>query len=262
MPRLRPLSVDYVKKTNSSRTPIPGIVPPIATDKPLIGNTRCISIYCDEAQGLSALKRAQSINILIHEQTEMRDRMLAKRRITGFTMFELLIALAIGAIIVALGVPSFSGTLDNQRITSATNELVMSLNLAKSEAIKRVTYVSVCRSNNSKDCTGGATSWDDGWIVFANATVANLDSIEGEDEVIRFYPALRDELTVTPTGTIVGFISFRPSGTIGTSAANMQGTLTICDERGAANARGILLESSGQWHVSREVDQADADLAC
>jgi type IV fimbrial biogenesis protein FimT len=188
--------------------------------------------------------------------------MYLNQKTSGFTLLELVVTLAIGAVILVVGVPSFKGTLDNQRMTSATNELVMSLNLAKSEAIKRVVYVSVCKSSNGASCSAADTSWDDGWIVFANATVANLDSIEGEDEVIRFYPALRDELTVTPTGTIAGFISFRPSGTIGTSAANMQGTLTICDERGAANARGILLESSGQWHVSREVDQADADLAC
>ena len=197
----------------------------------------------------------------MHEQTELRDRMLDKRRITGFTLFELLIAMTIGAIIVVVGVPSFRGTLDNQRMTSATNELVMSLNLAKSEAIKRVTYVSVCRTDNGASCSDDA-GWNDGWIVFANATVANLDSIDGDDEVIRVYPALREELTITPTGTIAGFISFRPSGTIGTNAANLTGTLTTCDERGATKARGILLEPSGQWHVSHDVAHDGSDLTC
>ena len=188
--------------------------------------------------------------------------MLNKQRMTGFTLFELLIAMTIGAIIVVVGIPSFRGTLDNQRMTSANNELVMSLNLAKSEAIKRVSYVSVCATSDGESCDDDATGWDDGWIVFANATVANLDSIDGEDEVIRVYPALHDELTITATGTIAGFISFRPSGTIGTSAANMTGTLTTCDERGAANARGILLESSGQWHVSHDVAHDGAALTC
>ena len=188
--------------------------------------------------------------------------MLNKQRITGFTLLELLIAMTIGAIIVAVGIPSFRGTLDNQRMTSATNELVMSLNLAKSEAIKRVAYVTVCKTSDFKSCGNGSTSWDDGWIVFANSTVANLGSIEADDDVIRVYPALREELTITPTGTIAGFVSFRPSGSIGTSAANMTGTLTTCDERGAANARGILLESSGQWHVSHDVAHDGAALTC
>jgi type IV fimbrial biogenesis protein FimT len=198
----------------------------------------------------------------MHEQTEVRDHMLKNQRITGFTLYELLVAMAIGAVIVVLGVPSFSGTLDNQRMTSATNELVMSLNLAKSEAIKRVSYVSVCKTDDFKSCTDGDSRWDDGWIVFANATTANLDSIDGDDVVIRVYPALRDSLTITPTGTIDGFISFRPTGTIGTSAANMTGTLTTCDERGASNARGILLEPSGQWRVSRYLTHDGEELEC
>jgi type IV fimbrial biogenesis protein FimT len=242
--------------------PSPAKIPLVATDKPLIGNTSGASAYCDEAQGLPTLKRAQSSNILSREQPEGRDRMLVRQRTKGFTLFELIIALAIGSIVLVVGIPSFSGTLDNQRMTSATNELVMSLNLAKSEAIKRVTYVSVCRSNNGTSCTGGGTSWDDGWIVFANATVANLGSVDAEDEIIRVYPALRDELTVTPTGTIAGFVSFRPSGTIGTSAANMTGTLTACDERGADHARGISVESSGQWHVSHDLAHDGAALTC
>ena len=187
--------------------------------------------------------------------------MLSKPESSGFSLLELLVALSIGSIILVVGVPSFKGTLDNQRMTSATNELVMSLNLAKSEAIKRVSYVSVCKSSNGVSCTAG-TSWDDGWIVFANATVANLGSVDAGDEVIRVFPGLRHDLTVTPNGTIDDFLSFRPSGSIGTSTANMTGTLTMCDARGSLYARGILLEPSGQWHVSHDQTHAGAALTC
>ena len=69
--------------------------------------------------------------------------MFLNQKTSGFTLLELIVALAIGAVILVVGVPSFKGTLDNQRMTSATNELVMSLNLAKSEAIKRVVSVRV-----------------------------------------------------------------------------------------------------------------------
>ncbi len=192
----------------------------------------------------------------------MRDRMICKPAISGFSLLELLVALAVGSIILVVGVPSFQGTLNNQRMTSATNELVMSLNLAKSEAIKRVAYVSVCKSSNGVSCAAAGTSWDDGWIVFANATVANLGSIDAGDEIIRVFPALRGELTVTPIGTVDGFLSFRPSGTMGTSTANMTGTLTMCDARGADYARGILLEPSGRWRVSHDQTHDGAALTC
>lgn len=188
--------------------------------------------------------------------------MLCKPALSGFSLLELLVALAVGSIIIVVGIPSFQGMLENQRMTSATNELVMSLNLAKSEAIKRVKYVSVCKSSNGISCTAGGTSWDDGWIIFANSSVANLGSIDGGDEVIRVYPALGGQLTVTSSGTIANFVSFRPTGTIGTSTANMTGTLTACDERGADYARGILLEPSGRWRVSHDQTHAGAALTC
>ena len=138
----------------------------------------------------------------------------------GFTLLELMITLLIAGIILSIGVPSFRGVMQNQRMTSATNELVMSLNLAKSEAIKRVVYVSVCKSSNGVTCGDAATSWRDGWIVFANATVANLGVRDFGDELIRVYPSLRSEFALTPIGTVDGFISFRPSGTMGTAVAN------------------------------------------
>ena len=188
--------------------------------------------------------------------------MLASQQPSGFTLYELMIALAIGSLVLVMGVPSFSGVMDNQRMTAATNEMVMSLNLAKSEAIKRVAYVSVCKSSNGVSCGAAGTSWDDGWIVFSNATVANLGSVDAGDEIIRVYPALRDTLSLTPIGTIDGFVSFRPSGTLGTSAANMTGTLTMCDPRGAVHARGILLDPSGHWGVSRDQAHDGAPLAC
>ena len=180
----------------------------------------------------------------------------------GFTLLELMVTLSIAGIILAIGVPSFRSVMQNQRMTTATNEMVTSLNLAKSEAIKRVVYVSICKSSNGVTCGAAGTSWNDGWIVFANATVANLGVRDFGDELIRVYPGLRSEFTLTPIGTIDGFISFRPSGTMGTAVANMTGTLTMCDERGAGNARGILLQSSGSWSVSRDLAHDGTALAC
>ncbi len=188
--------------------------------------------------------------------------MLVHQRTSGFTLLELLIALTIGSVVLVLAVPSFRAVMDNQRMTTATNEMVMSLNLAKSEAIKRVAYVSVCKSSNGVSCSAAGTSWDDGWLVFANATIANLGTVDAGDQIIRVYPALRDTLALTPIGTVDGFLSFRPSGTLGTAGANMTGTLTMCDGRGVAYARGILLDPSGRFRVSRDQAHDGTALAC
>ena len=173
-------------------------------------------------------------------------------KMRGVTLLELLIALLIASVMLAMGIPSFRAVLDNQRMTAATNELVMSLNLAKSEAIKRVAYVSVCKSINGVACTG-ASDWNDGWIVFANTDAVSLSAIDVGDEIIRIYPKHRDSIDMTPSGTIGDFVSFRPSGTVGTTVGNMTGTLTVCDERGAEHARGVVVEPSGRWRISKDL---------
>ena len=187
--------------------------------------------------------------------------MLKISKIRGVTLFELMIVLSIAGIILTLGVPSFQAVIANQRMTGATNEMVMSLNLAKSEAVKRVAYVSICKSSNGLTCNA-AVEWDAGWIVFANTTNANLDSVDVGDELIRVHPQLRDSLTFVSIGNIDSFLSFRPTGTVGTAVANLTGTLTICDDRGAASARGIVLGPSGRWHVSTDLAHDGTALVC
>lgn len=180
----------------------------------------------------------------------------------GVTLFELMIALAIAGVIITLGVPSFRAVIANQQMSAATNEMVMTLNLAKSEAVKRVAYVSICKSTDGLTCNLAAPGWDAGWIVFANTTNANLDSLDVGDELIRVFPQLRDSFTFISIGTINSFLSFRPSGTVGTAVGNLTGTMTMCDDRGALSARGIVLGPSGRWHVSTDVAHDGSALVC
>ena len=177
-------------------------------------------------------------------------------------MFELLIVIALGAIVMTMAVPSFQNSIHNQRLVTATNELVIALTLAKSEAIKRVAYVSVCKSSDGATCTSNATSWNDGWIVFANADSATPGSFDAGDELIRVYQALPDTLSISTSGNVAAFVSFRPSGTLGTNAANILGTLTTCDQRGAEFATAVLMRPSGRWQVSHDKAHDDAALTC
>jgi len=188
--------------------------------------------------------------------------MSTRQNTAGFTLLELMIVLAIGALIMTMAVPSFRDSINNQRLVTATNELVMSLTLAKSEAIKRVVYVTVCKSNDGASCTGGGTSWNDGWIVFANTGTTSLGTFDVGDELIRVYSALPDSLEITAIGNVDAFVSFRPSGTLGTNAANQLGTFTTCDYRGADSATAIVMQPSGRWQVSHDKAHDDTALTC
>lgn len=89
-------------------------------------------------------------------------RVLRHGQQSGFTMIELLVTISIAAILMTIAVPSFQSFLLDSRLTGHTNDLVLGMAYAKSEAVKRGINVEVCASNDQATCSG---DWDDGWIV-------------------------------------------------------------------------------------------------
>jgi type IV fimbrial biogenesis protein FimT len=85
-------------------------------------------------------------------------------RIGGFTLFELMVTLAVAALILSLGVPGFRSFIQNNRATTHTNDLVTALNLGRSEATRRGASVLLCSSSDGATCSG-SNDWSSGWIV-------------------------------------------------------------------------------------------------
>jgi type IV fimbrial biogenesis protein FimT len=83
----------------------------------------------------------------------------------GFTLIELMIVIVLVAIFITVGVPSFQNLVSDNRLSTQANSLISSLQLARSEALKLRTPVSVCRSTNGATCAG-AGAWETGWLVF------------------------------------------------------------------------------------------------
>ena len=84
----------------------------------------------------------------------------------GFTLPELMIALAVLGILVAAGLPSLTNLVRDQRIKTATSDVFVSLIYARSEAIKRNDRVVVCAANSTIDGCANSSNWAAGWIVF------------------------------------------------------------------------------------------------
>jgi len=78
----------------------------------------------------------------------------------GFTLVELMIVVAVVAILLGLAVPSFYQVITNMKLTSYANNLVSSTLLARSEAINRNAVVSLCVSTDGMTC--GAGGWEAG----------------------------------------------------------------------------------------------------
>lgn len=88
--------------------------------------------------------------------------------VTGFTSIELLIVIAIMAVLTALAAPSFATLVESWRVREATEQLQATLYFARSEAIKRGGRIVIQKipNNNTNGCTtSGGAEWDCGWFV-------------------------------------------------------------------------------------------------
>ena len=120
-------------------------------------------------------------------------------RQSGFTMVELMVTIAIVAILAALALPSFQQSLRSNRVATATNEMIGALSLARGEAIRNNGGGAVCPSTNGTAC-GGA--WSDGWLVWADT---NGNGALNAGEAVLRYSQARSKLTVGNTGGTVAF---------------------------------------------------------
>lgn len=100
---------------------------------------------------------------------------------SGFTIIELLITVAMAAILAALAMPSFSDLMSKRNVVAVSDTLISDLRYARSEALKRTTPVTVCQSLNSASCTVNPGAWVGGWITFidfnGNGTVDAGDTL-------------------------------------------------------------------------------------
>ncbi len=161
---------------------------------------------------------------------------------TGLTLIELIITLAIAAILVVAAVPGFNTMVKNNRRAATVNRLLTDINLARSEAIKRTRNISICRSNDGNTCGSGGVNWNDGWIVFVdNNNSASIDIGETLLHVYEEMSAPPYDWTLSKGGSDAAFITFRPNGVIDTVS-----TFTYCDDRGTDKARGLDINATGR----------------
>jgi type IV fimbrial biogenesis protein FimT len=85
----------------------------------------------------------------------------------GFTFVELMVTLAIMAIIAGIAAPSLSSLIANYRLTASANTTLAAIHMARAEAFKRGKRIVVCTSTNASSCDNTAT-WASGWIVFVD----------------------------------------------------------------------------------------------
>lgn len=168
----------------------------------------------------------------------------------GFTLIELMVVVALAALLQSLAVPAFAGFVNSMRLTVAVNSLFTSLLLARSEAIKRNGRAVLCKSVTGEACVTSG-SWEQGWIVFHDTN--NNARRDAGEAVVSFQQALQAPILLSGNNPLASYVSFTPMGTTAyASGAFQAGTLTACiTSLGSQEARQIVISSAGRPRTVR-----------
>jgi type IV fimbrial biogenesis protein FimT len=124
----------------------------------------------------------------------------------GFSLIELMVVVVIVGEIMLVAAPSYTALIERTQLKSYANELVASFYLARSEAIKRNSPMTLCVSTDGETCTGGG-DWEEGWIVF--------DDNDPNDVVVKYQQPLPDGLVLfNLSSSTFTAMNFLPSGLV------------------------------------------------
>ena len=183
---------------------------------------------------------------------------------TGFTLIELMITLAIISILLIVGLPSLKTFLQSNQLVAASNELVAGFNIARSEAIKLNTSVTICESSDGETCATTG-DWENGWIVFVDGGETQTGAEDactavGEDCLLRVHAAFNDDqLTLSGVDaanatTVINSVTFNarglPRDTTGSAQSSRFSVCSLDGVGGTIDSRAVVLSLSGRVRVS------------
>lgn len=163
------------------------------------------------------------------------------RRVQGASLLETMVVMAIVAVLAAIGIPGMVGLVRDVRQDTSVLEMISSLSFARSEAVMRGRRVTLCPSTDGVACLG-RSFWDSGWIVFTD--------IDGDGQVDAGEAILRSHGPLHPSSTLRGGrlrITYQSTG----FSTGYNDTLELCDARGNAGARSLVLSQQGRVRVTR-----------
>jgi type IV fimbrial biogenesis protein FimT len=199
--------------------------------------------------------------------------------VKGFTLLELMLTITVAGVILGLGAPNMAEFIRNSRMTSAANDVLAALHMARTEAVKRRAWTVMCMSPDPNATTPTCTAAGTGWIVFvddadptmSDANDGNLVVDDGEEILLRHEAAPASITLATTPNANRGYIAFTSSGfSRAVAAGTPLRSLRMCDSRGntaiygADNsaARAITISPTGRPQVTRLVADITALGGC
>jgi len=189
-------------------------------------------------------------------------------------MLELMIVLAVVAILAAGAAPGLKDSIERNARESAMQTLISAIGVARSEAVLESRTVSICRSTDQATCaasTGG--DWNGGWIIFSDTVGSTQGQVDGSDALVRIYGASNGQsvikLETRLNGSFTGdYLQFNSSGFLNNSTSGAYFKFCATDNV-ATKTRAILMSNTGRPTLAPTVaagatqkDLAGAALVC
>ncbi len=174
---------------------------------------------------------------------QKRKKMMSR----GYTLLELLTTLTLAAVLLTIAIPSYSFFVNTTRLSTVTNDLVSSLQLARSEAIKRGQRVTVCKTSSAMNAVPScdtAANWQQGWLIFVDSGIRGI--VDTDDNLLRVQGSVSPAATIT-ANNYNAFISYLPRGISQGPNGLANGTLKICV---ANNQRDIIINITGRIRLA------------
>jgi len=162
----------------------------------------------------------------------------------GFTLLELIVTLAVAALLLSVGIPGFQSVTMNSRLIAQTNEFVTAINMARSAAVRYQRNATVCLTSNFDaavpTCDAG-TDWSNGWVVWVDR---DRDGSVDAAEVIAVHEPLAGTSTLLSTTT--NRFTYDARG----FALVAGDDLSLCDGRTGETGRIVSVNAAGRTNVS------------
>ena len=164
------------------------------------------------------------------------------RQERGYTLYELLMTLGLAALLLSIGLPSFSASLARNRQTIEINALFHAFHLARKQSITRRKVVSLCPSTDGESCLPGK-DWSAGWIMFENVDRDSPPQVDSGEAVL-FTHQVADSVRITANrqGFTLRAVFKRATN----------GTFSICDAQNRTAAKGLIVSYTGRPRVAFE----------
>ncbi|WP_439859696.1 GspH/FimT family pseudopilin [Pseudomonas sp. MBLB4136] len=161
-------------------------------------------------------------------------------RLQAFSLMELLVSIALTAILLSIAAPSFSAYLQQSRQTAHINQMLAALNYARNRAISGAMPVSLCAGTSS---CNGSRRWQEQLLIFIDV---NLNGqLDGSDTLLQMEPLVTNYTWDWSNFRNQKHLSFKVDGT--THALN--GTLTLCEN--TRPAARIVINLAGRARIDR-----------